>query len=79
MIGVPAVITKVELVVVQSRAALKSAPSLRPGIEMMDGCVVGNPEAIAIRNAWRFSFPVRTVSSAEYERIVARGTATFNG
>ena len=69
----------IERVPIQSRAALKAARSLRPGIAMMDGCLVGNPEALAIRDAWKFNHPVKTVSPEEFEQMVQKGTVEFNG
>jgi hypothetical protein len=76
---VESVITGVEKFKIQSRNGLKSAPSLRPGLQMMDGCVCGNPEALAIRNAWKFSHPVRIVSRDEFAAMVARNQVVFHG
>jgi hypothetical protein len=73
------VISKPEKIILQSRAMLKAAPSLRPGLAMMDGCLVGNPEAIAIRDSWAFSFPIRRVEHNEYEIMAERGQVTFCG
>lgn len=33
---------------------LKTAPSLKPGVAMMEAAAMGHPGAIAIRDAWRF-------------------------
>ena len=40
---------------------------------------MGNVEAIMIRNAWAFRFPVRVVSREEFEEMVEKGTVTFVG
>jgi hypothetical protein len=77
MLGLDPVIDKQQRVVIQSRAALKSAPSLRPGLAMMDGCVCGNPEALSIRDAWKCNHPIKTVSRDEFAAMVERGTVTF--
>jgi hypothetical protein len=53
---------EIEHVPIQARAALKSAASLRPGESMMIAAAQGNKEAQAVRDAWRFSIPVRTVT-----------------
>lgn len=57
---------------------LKTARSLKPGVEMMNGCVAGDPEAIEIRDSWQFSFPVRVVSREEFADMEERGRVTFN-
>jgi hypothetical protein len=57
---------------------LKTARSLKPGESMMNGCVTGDPEAIAIRDAWRFSFPVRVVSRERFAEMEEKGRVTFN-
>jgi hypothetical protein len=76
------VINGVEKGKIQSRTGLKSAPSLRPGLQMMDGCLVKNPMAEAIRDAWRFSANRATrlvqVSREAYALMIERqGTVTF--
>lgn len=75
---IDALVTIPELFRETSRAALKPQPSQRPGPSMMDGCIVGNTEAIAVRNSWQFSFPVRMVSRVEFEAMVERqGSVVF--
>lgn len=64
---------------VAARAAIKSAPSLRPGIAMMEASAAGNPEATSIRDAWAFRFPVRIVGRDEYEAMVERNRVVFHG
>jgi hypothetical protein len=75
------VIKGVEKVKIQSRAGLKSAPSLRPGVEVCEGCAAGNPLAQAIVEAWRFKANRATriivVSREEYARMVEKGTVNF--
>jgi hypothetical protein len=73
------VISATEKVPAAARAAMKSAPSLRPGTQMMEAASMGNVEAIMIRNAWAFRFPVRVVSREEFEEMVEKGTVTFVG
>jgi hypothetical protein len=58
----------------------RKSPSLRPDIHMMQAAVQGQPEACAIRDAWRFNHPVRIVTGEEFEQIVERSSwAVFNG
>ncbi len=45
---------------------------------MMDACLTNQPEAIAIRDAWRFKQPVLVVSRNEYVAIIERGSVTFH-
>ncbi|MBS1823427.1 MAG: hypothetical protein JST61_15885 [Acidobacteria bacterium] len=70
---------KIERVPARARQVLCAAKSLRPGPAMMEAAASGNPEAIAIRDAWKLSFPIRVVSRKEFEQICARGETTFNG
>jgi hypothetical protein len=81
MLGLDKVIDKQERVVIQSRAALKAAPSLRPGVEVCEGCAAGNPLALAIAEAWRFkanrATRITVVSREEYVRLVEKGTVNF--
>jgi hypothetical protein len=63
-----------------AQSAMKTAPSLKPGIAMMEACAFGQTEAVAIREAWRFSFPIKTVSREEFDSLVERnGQVVFNG
>ena len=62
------------------QSAMKTAPSLKPGIAMMEACAFGQPEAVAIREAWRFSFPIKTVSREEFDSLVERNSQlVFHG
>ncbi|WP_433963643.1 hypothetical protein [Tunturiibacter gelidiferens] len=62
----------------QARAIMKPAPSLKPGPSMMDGCLIDEPESLAIRDAWRFAFPIRTVTREQFEEMTTRNTVVFN-
>jgi hypothetical protein len=64
------VISAPERIPTQARSAMKSAPSLRPGVQMMEACVMNHPEATSIRDAWAFRFPVRIVTAEEYRRMI---------
>ena len=44
----------------------KSSLSLRPDTSVMDGCLMNDPYAIAIRDSWRFHFPVRVMPQATF-------------
>ncbi len=49
---------------------------------MMDACICGNPEAMAIRDAWKFqesrATKIKLVSHEDYEQMVERqGSVTF--
>jgi len=69
----------IERVPVDARKALRSSASLRPGPAMMMAAAEGNQEAQAIRDSWRFNFPIRTVSPEELADICDRGRVTFHG
>jgi hypothetical protein len=67
---------------VAQRQAWLTAASLKPGISVMDGCVAGNEEAIAIREAWRLrqSRATRLVEmSQEAINDAVERTPTFGG
>ena len=49
-----------------------NAPSLRPGLPMMEAAAEGQPEACAIRDAWQFRHPVKVMTRAEYESLIER-------
>lgn len=70
------VITEQEKIPTSVRQRLKVAASLKPGEAMMNGCLVGNQEAIEVRDAWRFQTSRATrcvvVSPSEYAAMVAR-------
>ncbi len=70
---------KVEKVPKDVRNVLRAAPSLRPGPAMMNGCLCGDPEAEAIRDAWIFREKVRVVSPDEFNDICQRGETVFHG
>lgn len=57
----------------------RKARSLKPDENLMIAAAEGNPEAVAIVEAWRFKHPVRTVSSEEFEAMTERGRVTFHG
>lgn len=61
------------------RNQLRAAASLRPGPAMMLGCILGDPDAIAIRDAWKFQEKVLIVSPSEYEDLCQRGYTVFHG
>lgn len=69
----------IERVPLDARKLLRAAPSLRPGPAMMEAAAAGNPEAQAVRDAWRFSYPVRIVNAEDFAAICKRGEMTFNG
>jgi hypothetical protein len=60
-------------------AAMKTAASLKPGIAMMQAAVAGQPEAVAVRDAWRFNHPVRVVSREEFTKMVERNPVVYGG
>jgi len=66
---------------VPAHLALKTAQSLKPGIQMMEAAALGQPEACAIRDAWAFranrATRVKVVSRAEFAEMVEKGTVTF--
>lgn len=53
---------------------LKTAPSLKPGVAMMEAAAAGHPGAKAIRDAWQFqtnrATRVIVVSREEYAAMV---------
>ena len=63
----------------KAKSLPKSALSLRPNEAVMQGAAQGDPYAIAIRDAWRFNEPIRSVTQEEFARISAAGTVTFHG
>jgi hypothetical protein len=74
------VIDTIEKIVLSSRTMLKASPSLRPGQQMMDGCIAKHPESIAIRNAWAFHEPVTNLPAKRYDEMVNRGSqVVFHG
>jgi hypothetical protein len=46
---------------------------------MMEAAVDGQPEAVAIRDAWAFRFPVTTMSATEYDAMVSRSEGVVFG
>ena len=46
---------------------------------MIEAAALGQPEAVAIRDAWAFSQPVRVMSRADFAKLVERNTVTFHG
>jgi hypothetical protein len=58
---------------------MKPQPSQKPGESMMMAAAMGNKEAIAIRDSWRFSIPVRTVTREEFAAMATRNEVTFHG
>lgn len=76
--GIEPVIDEIELL--PGTASLKTAPSLKPGLAMMEAAATGNEEACAIRDAWKFrGHPIRVVSPAEFEQMAERGLVVFRG
>lgn len=73
------IIDTVEKITLSSSMMLKSAPSLRPGLAMMQAAAEGNKEACAIRDAWKFSYPIRKVTSEQFEAMVNRNPVVFLG
>ena len=61
----------------QSR--LSAAASLRPGAELAIACAANNETAMAIRDCWKFSFPITTMEPDEFDQMVERGHCTFEG
>lgn len=47
----------------------KLAPSLKPGPQLAEDCVANIPEAIEIRDAWRFRFYLKTITPEALEAI----------
>jgi hypothetical protein len=58
---------------VASRIRLKTPRSLKPDEKTMNAYVMGQPEARAIINAWKFSFPIRKVSRGKFEEMEQKG------
>jgi hypothetical protein len=73
------VIDTVEKITLSSRQMLKSAPSLRPGLAMMEAAAEGNLQACAVRDAWQFKEPIRKVSREQFEAMVTRNPVVFHG
>jgi hypothetical protein len=63
---------------VAAQVMRKKAPSLRPDLTMMMAAAEGQPEAVEIAKAWRFSFPTKVVTTEEFERMAENGV-TFGG
>ena len=63
---------------IPAHLALKTAPSLKPGLAMMEAAAFGQPEACAIREAWKFKHPVKIMSRDEFALAVERGTVNFS-
>ncbi|SEB40905.1 hypothetical protein [Terriglobus roseus] len=57
----------------------KPAPSLKPGLTMIEQACRNHPEAVAIRDAWAFKHPVVKLSAEKFAALVAKGTVTFHG
>jgi len=57
----------------------KIPPSLNPGPSVIEAAAEGQPEAVAIRDAWRFNHPIRTVPPEEFYEIAEKGYTTFHG
>lgn len=58
----------------------RTQPSLRPDAVVMEAAAAfGQPEAVAIIQAWKFNQPVRTVSREEFAAMVEKGTVSFGG
>ncbi len=49
-----------------------TAPSLKPQVAMIEASARGEEEAIAIRNAWRSQHPIKVLSRAAYQELIAR-------
>lgn len=49
-----------------------SAPSLKPGLPMMEAAAEHQPEACAIRDAWQFRHPVTVLSRDAYAELIDR-------
>jgi hypothetical protein len=62
-----------------SQSSWKTAPSLKPGIEMMNGCVEHHPEAEAIRDSWAFRRKVIELPRDVYQSLVERSAMIFAG
>jgi hypothetical protein len=73
------IISRAERLPVVPAGAMKSSPSLRPGVAMMEAAATGNIEACGIRDAWRFSEPVTIVTREEYALMVHKGSVVFHG
>lgn len=56
----------------------KAAPSLRPGMSMIEMAARKNPYACAVRDAWQFRHPVSVLSREAYAELVERCTVTFD-
>jgi hypothetical protein len=53
--------------------------SLRPNEVLMDLCVAGSEEAMAIRDSWRPSFRVTVMTSADLDDLSDRCDVVFTG
>lgn len=60
-------------------ATLKKDRSLKPGVAVMEAAAEGQPEACAIRDSWRFQFPVHTVTIERHQCMIERNQVTFHG
>jgi hypothetical protein len=82
MSGVEEVIVGVQKVKIQSRSAMKAGRSCRVDENTMIAYAMGQPEAVATVNAWRFQANRATriiqVSRQEYSQMVERqGSVNF--
>ncbi len=81
MFPIESVIEGIQKVKIPAR--MKTAPSLKPGVEVCEGCAAGNPLALAIAEAWRFkanrATRIITVSRDEYAQMTEKAQVTFGG
>lgn len=63
----------------QPRSVRSNPLSLRPDELLMFGCVLGDPNAQAIRDSWKFSEPIRVMDSRELDELSERCDTTFSG
>jgi hypothetical protein len=49
-----------------------STKSLHPDQSLSFGCASGHPESKAIRDAWKFNFPVTILSASDFDALRAR-------
>lgn len=57
----------------------RTPPSLRPDETMTIGCIFGDANSVAIRDAWRFKFPVTVMTKTELGELSARCRTEFHG
>jgi hypothetical protein len=75
---VPPVVADVEKI--DHKRLWPAAPSLKPGVAVIEQACRHQPEAMAIVESWRFRHPVKTLAREEYTSLIARSEGVvFHG